>query len=122
VEFSLFIGDIPMFVNQTPIPNLLYFIPMLKSISDIEALASLPRLNHLCIGGSHLTSSLSLLKGLKHLEIYWNDDVSNILPVTGGTLVGLYITGVNSSGWLRIAENSRYFHNLQYLDLVSEGC
>jgi hypothetical protein len=55
--------------------------------SDIEALTSLPRLKSLEIDGFYAVidelSSLSLLKGLKHLGVNWQEELADVLPIIG---------------------------------------
>jgi hypothetical protein len=84
--------------------------------SDIEALASLPRLNHLCTWNSVLSSdvlsSLPLLKGLKHLGIRWDENLAEILPVLGKKLVSLDINRATADAWMVLYESCP---NLQYL-------
>jgi Leucine-rich repeat (LRR) protein len=92
--------------------------------SDIEAIASLPRLKSLNIDcwieNDDAVSALSRCKGLKHLALVDGVfDLSHILPVIGKNLVSLDYT--SSTAFLEtvdaIVENCP---NLQMLDLENE--
>jgi hypothetical protein len=70
--------------------------------SDIEALASLPRLKRLEIRGSadiDLIYSLSLLKGLRHLGMRWSEDLEDVLLVIGRNAVSLEVMGETAGAW-----------------------
>jgi hypothetical protein len=77
--------------------------------SDIEALASLPRLkfeiDDLYVMPDDIIPSLSLLNGLKHLEIRWSEELANILPSIGRNLVSLNVRSATAETWLGIVEN-----------------
>jgi len=85
--------------------------------SDIEALASLPRLKNLNIyrdeNPSDVISSLSSLKVLKCLGICWSDDVADVLPLIGPNLVSLELRETVAEAWQVV----RDFPNLKYLQM-----
>jgi hypothetical protein len=78
--------------------------------SDIEALASLPRLkfeiDDLYVMSDDIIPSLSLLNGLKHLEIRWSEELANILPSIGRNLVRLNVRSATAETWLGIVEKT----------------
>jgi hypothetical protein len=90
--------------------------------SDIEALASLSRLKNLntwdSVYSSEALSSLSLLKGLKHLGLRWNESLAEILPVLGEDLMSLDLRNASADAWMVLYESCP---DLQYLRVYGIG-
>jgi hypothetical protein len=90
--------------------------------SNIDALAALPRLKCLDIGGSKLSSdcfsSFALLKGLRHLVIGgWDEVLVDILPLIGPKLASLMIWGATDAAWMAVHTSCP---NLQYLQIFGK--
>jgi hypothetical protein len=88
--------------------------------SDIEAIASLPRLKSLNIDfeiADNAVSALSRFRGLKHLALcYGSFDLTNILPTIGKPLLSLVYNSSNSiMGTVNVIVE--HCPNLQILDL-----
>jgi Leucine-rich repeat (LRR) protein len=92
--------------------------------SDIEAIASLPRLKSLnidCEIADDAVSAISRCKGLKHLTLRSGSfDLTNIFSAIGGTLISLDYT--SSTAFLVETVDAIVEHcpNLQMLDLGDE--
>jgi hypothetical protein len=88
-------------------------------LSDMKVIASLPCLRSLRIGSSCVivrgaVSALSRCSELRHLEIDWDDELTDVHRVIQGNLISLKLRDVIVDAIASVVE---YCSNLQYLEV-----
>jgi hypothetical protein len=92
-------------------------------LSDLQVVASLPCLQRLeidyrCSITVGAVSALAHCRELRHLEIDWQESMSEVFRVIGGRLISLSIRGMNNDA---IDDIVAYCPNLKYLEVTDDS-